>query len=116
MVSDVPIGRQHVIQARGEAVLGRQAVFDRHHGRAGDLGQDAAEGVAGVQVTDHAAAEVREDDGRRGRILLLGPVEARCDAPLARGDGQGLDADAGLRPPAIDLAAFGRGAASLLGR
>ena len=96
VVAGVAIGGQHVVQARGEAMLRRQTVVDRQHRAARGLGQDRAEDVAGFQVADHPAAEVAEDHQRRLAVLGLGAIEARRNGSGGPWDIDRLEADAGL--------------------
>jgi len=65
-VSGAEKGSDDNLQPGREAVVGRQAVVHRDHHGSADLGQDRAEGVAGVEVADHAAAHVGVDQHRRG--------------------------------------------------
>ena len=110
VVADVAIGGQDVLQAGGEAMFGGQPIVDGDHRSAGDPGQDAAEGVAGLEIADHAAAEVGEDDGRRLRVLVLGAIDPDGDVAPLGGDAGGRGGDARLGAAAIDLLTLAGGA------
>ena len=75
-----PAGGGHgIVRAARERVLGRQAVVDAQHAMAAAVGQDAAEVVVGLEVAEHPAASVEEDQ-QAEIVAIVRPVQPRRDA------------------------------------
>src|SRR5947209_4097974 len=75
---DPPGGRVRVLGRRGERMLGREAVIDRGDQAAGAIRQEPADSVVRLEVADHPATAVEEDeDGERPPPF--GYVEAQRD-------------------------------------
>ena len=68
-------GRDGVVDGGRELVLGRQPVIDRNDDAARGVGERAADLVVALQVADHPAAAVEEDQGRL-RLILAGALAA----------------------------------------
>ena len=60
-------------------MLRSKTIVHREHRCLGDLSQQAAEAMAGIQGPDHTAAHVRPDQQRRRRILSRRSIEAGRD-------------------------------------
>ena len=91
---DVAEGGERVVDRGREPVLGREAVVDGQHARARRRGEQAGGRVVGVEVADHPAAAVEEDQQRRGirPARLLGHVEPRAQRSVGARDGEPLHA------------------------
>ena len=78
-----PGQRRHgVLHRGGEGVLGREPIVEREHGRARVVAQRAAEDVVGLEIADHAAAAMHEEDGGFGLAPLIdGGVSAQAHRP-----------------------------------
>ena len=69
------IGSHGIIDGGGEFMLRRQAVIDGEDGAIGDFGKDRTEGVAGIEIADHAAAHVKIDEARQRPRRLFRAIE-----------------------------------------
>ena len=77
-----PSQRRHgVLHSGGEGVLGREPIVEREHGRARVVAQHAAEDVVGLEIADHAAAAMHEEDGDFG---LAPPIDGGVSAQTHR--------------------------------
>ena len=72
----------------GEAIFGREAVVDGEHAATRAFGEAAAQHVMAVEIAEHEAAAMEEQDARAGRHAgAEGHVKARLDiAGGARND------------------------------
>ena len=71
--------REGVLEAGRERMLGRQPVVDREYGVATLVGERPREVVVRLEVAEHPAAAVQEDEQPEARLGAR-PVEARGDA------------------------------------
>ena len=85
-----PFGRgDAVLDGGGKAVLGREPVIDGEHQQLAFMGELAADHVMGLEIADHPAAAMEEDEAGRKAVLLaqrLRRVEPRRDRAVRRGD------------------------------
>jgi hypothetical protein len=90
-VVERPLGRGHAVVVRGrERVLGGEPVAHVHHDGAQRGGQPARVAVVRVEIADHPAAAVEEDD--RCACGGLRPVDPHREVSGRAGDGAYLDA------------------------
>ncbi|MNS44818.1 hypothetical protein D3C72_772690 [compost metagenome] len=83
-------------------MLGRQAVVDREHVRAGLAAEQPAGGVVGVQVAEHEAAAVEKDHQRVRAAWGVRHVVARAKRPRGALDGELAHGRNRDRRPGVD--------------
>ena len=79
-----------ILDGGGKRVLGSQAVVDREHAAAGGGGDAATNAVVGVEVAEHPAATVQEQEAGRGDLCGAAIEPARY-VPARPGDGERFD-------------------------
>ena len=91
MICDPLRGGDGVLDGRGKLVFGRQPIVDGDYDQFAVNSQSTAHHVVGVQIADHPAAAVEEDEARRKAVRvpeLLRAIDARRNRAV-----QGRDTD-----------------------